>query len=258
MVKAIHHSLLTFIVVFIVCINAAAAENLPMAEQLEVAVSDPTRLQEHVGRDDGRKPAEVLALSKIQPGDKVAEIAVGGGYYTALLSRYLGDDGHVYAVDPKLIFDAFPNAKNGFPKYMAADPRDNVSYSIQRFDKFSVNEKLDNIFIVLYYHDTLWTGEDLNAMNQAFFNALKPGGTLFIVDHSAEVGSGVEATKKLHRIDEALVAPEIQKAGFVKIASHDLLRNADDPLTVSVFDENWRGKTDRFIHLYQKPFEDPQ
>ena len=220
---------------------------------IDAAISDSSRPAEHIERDGGRQPAEVLKLAKIKPGQSVAEIASGGGYYTALLSRLLGVDGTVYAVDPQLIFEAFPNAREGFQKYIESDPRDNVIYSIQRLDEFKVPESLDHIFMVLYYHDTYWTGENREQMNQRFYDALKPGGYYFVLDHSAKTGSGQEVTQTLHRMDEALLAPEVLGAGFKLVGQFDLLRNSEDPLDVSVFDAVWRGKTDRFIYLFQKP-----
>lgn len=216
-------------------------------------VADQSRLEEQVKRDLDRKPAEVMALAEVRAGHKIAEIAPGGGYYTALLSRAVGEEGTIYAVDPERIFVQFPQAKEGFPKYIAADARENVEYSVQRLDEFQVGEKLDSIFMVLYYHDTLWTGEDRAKMNAAFFAALKPGGMLFILDHNAKPGSDAQVAQSLHRMDKNQIFPEVTKAGFGLVAEHDLLNNPEDPLDVSVFDEQWRGKTDRFIYVFRKP-----
>lgn len=250
-----HRSLFTrhFIITISLSLVWLSTVHAEIPKDVSTAVADETRPADHKARDEGRKPAEVLALAGIKSGDKVGEIAPGGGYYTALLSRLVGETGKVYAVDPQLIFEAFPQAKEGFQKYIAEDPRANVEYFVQRLDEFAVPEKLDSIFMVLYYHDTLWTGEDRNKMNIAFFNALKPGGKLFIVDHNAMEGSGVEPTQKWHRMDGNLVLSEVPKAGFELSATSDLLRNDDDPLNISVFDEQWRGKTDRFIYIFNKP-----
>lgn len=220
---------------------------------LAQAINDETRLAEQVARDDGRNPAGVLAFSGIEPGDTIADIAVGGGYYTAILSRYLGASGKIYAVDPARIFEAFPQAADGFPTYIAQDPRPNVDYSVQNLDAFTVPEPLDHIVMILYYHDTLWTGEDRPAMNKAFFDALKPGGTLLILDHDAKPLAGAEIGQTLHRMDCDLIAPELVAAGFELEATSDLLRNPDDPRDVSVFDQAWRGRTDRCLMRFRKP-----
>ena len=47
---------------------------------------------------------------------------------------------------------------------------------------------LDAVYIVLFYHDTVWMGADRDRMNRAVFNALRPGGFYFIIDHAARCG----------------------------------------------------------------------
>lgn len=217
------------------------------------AVADTTRIEEQRARDEGRKPAEILKLAGIKKGDKVADLAAGGGYYTALLSRIVGEGGKVYAVDPQLIFDAFPNARDGFPNYLKKDPRNNVDYSVQRFDDLTLPEPVDAVFMVLYYHDTVWTGEDRAKMNKAIFDSLKPGGAFLVVDHHGAKGAGDDITKTLHRMDATPVIPEVTAAGFVLETDSDLLAHPEDPRDLSVFDGSIRGKTDRFVYLFRKP-----
>ena len=89
-------------------------------DKIAEAIADPTRLEEQRARDEGRKPADILKLSGVKKGDKVADLAAGSGYYTALLSRIVGEKGKVYAVDPTLIMDTFPGAAKTFPGYIEA------------------------------------------------------------------------------------------------------------------------------------------
>ena len=84
------------------------------------------------------------------------------------------------------------------------------------------------VFIVLFYHDTVWLGADRGRMNAAVFRALKPGGVFAIVDHSAKPGAGVSEAQTLHRIEEATLRKEVEAAGFKLAASSDLLRNPAD------------------------------
>jgi predicted methyltransferase len=96
---------------------------------------------------------------------------------------------------------------------------------------------------------------DRNAMNESAFAALKPGGYYIVIDHSAVAGAPVEtnAETALHRIDQAVVRAEVEAAGFVFDAELDVLRNPDDPRTVSVFDDSIRGRTDQFVLRFRKP-----
>ncbi len=245
---------LSVLAVFAALSSATAGDKTSERRDLiEAAVADPTRLEEQRTRDEGRKPRAIIAFSKIKKGDKVADLASGSGYYTALLSRLVGEEGHVYAVDPARIFDAFPNAKDTFPNYLESDPRKNVSYTVQKIDALDFPEKLDAVVMGLYYHDTVWTGADRVAMNKAIYNALKPGGVYLVVDHLAADGASEVVTEELHRMIPGLVKPEVGAAGFVLAAESDALRNADDPRTISVFDPSIRGVTDRFVYRFQKP-----
>jgi len=218
------------------------------------AVDDAARGEQAHARDASRKPAEILRFSGIKPGDVVLEIAPAGGYYTALLSRVVADRGRVYAVDPERIFEHFPDARKGFPSFMEADPRGNVIYSTQFLDEIDIPEPVDQVWMVLYYHDTVWTGEDRLKMNRAFYDLLKPGGVYLVVDHQAVEGAGDAVTGELHRIDAGVARADIEAAGFELDAESDVLANPADPRTDSVFAPERRGRTDRFVWRYRKPY----
>lgn len=236
---------------FSVSINTAAASF--SVKDIEKAINDSSRLQEHRQRDESRKPKAILSLATIAKGQKVAELAAGSGYYVALLSRIVGDEGKVYAVDPTRIFEHFPNARETYQKFIKDDPLKNTIYSIQKFDSLKLPEPVDRILMVLYYHDTIWTGEDRTKMNSAIYHALKPGGQFLIVDHHALPGSGVEVTKKLHRMEASIVIPEVTASGFHLVDESKIFATQEDPKNNSVFDELMRGKTDRFVYLFERP-----
>ncbi|HXN09837.1 MAG TPA: hypothetical protein VN859_01235, partial [Steroidobacteraceae bacterium] len=63
------------------------------------AIESPERSAEQTGRDANRKPAELLSLSGIKPGDRVIEFASFGQYFTTLLSDIAGPAGMVYMYD---------------------------------------------------------------------------------------------------------------------------------------------------------------
>ncbi len=85
------------------------------------------------------------------------------------------------------------------------------------------------------------------------WNALKPGGTLFIIDHAALPGSGSSSAPKLHRIAEDFAIEDITSAGFELIGKPDILRNSEDDYTRDIWDDAVYHKTDRFILLFRKP-----
>lgn len=54
---------------------------------------------EGVNRDQWQQPEKVIAVLKLRPGDQVADLGAGGGYFTFKLAQAVGPAGKVYAVD---------------------------------------------------------------------------------------------------------------------------------------------------------------
>jgi arsenite methyltransferase len=50
-------------------------------------------------RDDYQKPHEVITALNLKPGEVIADIGAGSGYFTFRLARHVGNTGRVYAVD---------------------------------------------------------------------------------------------------------------------------------------------------------------
>jgi predicted methyltransferase len=57
------------------------------------------RLLEDPQRDSYQKPNEVLTALKLKPGEVVADIGAGSGYFTFRIAHHVGAAGKVYAVD---------------------------------------------------------------------------------------------------------------------------------------------------------------
>ncbi|MBW2291024.1 MAG: methyltransferase domain-containing protein [Deltaproteobacteria bacterium] len=51
------------------------------------------------GRDGWQHPEQVVVALDLKPGDRVAEIGAGGGYWLPWLSQAVGAEGRVYAVE---------------------------------------------------------------------------------------------------------------------------------------------------------------
>ena len=220
---------------------------------IAAALADPARPETEKARDTTRKAAEVVEFARIKPGDKVADIFPGGGYFTHIFAKVVGPKGVVYGVFSKSGKDSDALGSNpAFP---------NIKIVTQPWDKFSPPEKLDVIFNSQFYHDLFnpeygATGggpEGVARVNKAMFDALKPGGVLVIVDHAGAPGTGYSQMNTLHRIEESVVKDEMKQAGFVLEAESQALRNPADPRTANVFDPSVRGKTDQFVLRFRKP-----
>ncbi len=203
-----------------------------------------------MARDADRKPAELLTLSGVKPGDKIVEFASFGQYFTNLLSPIVGDKGSVYMLDLP-----YTEARSGAASkaFVAAHP--NSQYHLEDYNAAVLPENLDEVFIVLYYHDLGLNKIDTGALNAKIFKSLKPGGVFFVVDHNARPGSGRDDTQKLHRIDPAVVKQEITAAGFELVTESKLLANPEDDHTWMVFSPGKRGTTDQTVWKFRKPLK---
>ena len=236
-------------------LTAAPAAIAATPANVAAAVADPARPADDTKRDADRKPAEMLAFTGVKPGDKVADIIPGGGYFSRLFSAAVGPKGAVYGYMPTEFakFSKTPLPANGSHPDAT---RPNVTFLTGPMNAFATPEKLDIAWTSQNYHDLhddFAAPSDLAIINKAVFAALKPGGVYIVLDHSAADGSGLAATNTLHRIDAAQVKKEVEAAGFKYEGESNVLRTPADPRTANVFDASIRGHTDQFIYKFRKP-----
>ncbi|QIL19714.1 class I SAM-dependent methyltransferase [Thermomonas sp. HDW16] len=225
---------------------------------IERVLANPARSAADRERDARDNPAQVLALAKFKRGDTVADILAGGGYYSEILSGIVGSSGKVLLVNNPG-YDGF--GKKGYTERLGNGRLPNVTHVVGPSDALGMGENvLDGAVIVMSYHDLYWVDEkegwpkvDAGKFLDQAVRALKPGGVLLVVDHSAKQGTGSSAAQGLHRIDEQFAIADFRKHGLQWEAAIPVLRNPDDDRTKNVFDPAIRGKTDRFVHLYRKP-----
>ena len=233
--------------------NPASAHSAAIGQ----AIAHPSRSARDLSQDTDRHPAKILHFAGVDRGWKVADLAAGDGYYSSLLSTTVGDRGHVWAHNPEWLVKRFPQADAQLG--VLAEQRNNVTHLVSPMEDFghSLEEPLDAVFMVLFYHDTAWDGTDRIAMNRNIYKSLRPGGIFLVIDHHAPAGSGLAAVKDTHRIDASVVREEIGAAGFQFESESDVLANPQDSRNGNVFAEDMRRHTDRFVYLFRKPGQAP-
>lgn len=220
-----------------------AQSDVPAA--IAAAVADPGRPAADTARDPLRKPAQIVAFAGVKPGDKIAEIAPGGGYYTRVLAKAVGPEGKVYALMPGF----FANRPGGLDAINAlAEQYGNVEVVVVDYAATKLPEPVDLVWTTENYHDL--ANGDIGAVNAWAFAALRPGGTYFVEDHAAP-GTGTSATSTLHRIDPEAVKQQVTSAGFTLEAESGLLHNPDDPHDVSP--REVQPTSDKFALRFRKP-----
>jgi predicted methyltransferase len=237
--------------------QAFAADAAGISNAVAAAMADSTRPATDSARDADRKPAETLTFAGVKPGDKVADYAAGGGYFTRLFSDVVGPTGHVYALVPSSLF-VYPNIVKGIGEtqsWAVAHPNVTVTFA-SALEALRLPEQLDVFWISQNYHDLhdkFMGPVDIAAFNKAVYAALKPGGVYIVLDHVAAKGSPADVTDTLHRIEPSTVRREVEATGFKFDGESSILANPADPHTTSVFDPSIRGRTDQFIFRFRKP-----
>ena len=238
--------------------NTAVAPASDESSAAEDAVANPARSEADRARDATRKPAEVLAFLGVEPGMTVLDMFSGGGYYTEILARLVGDAGTVVA-----------HSNEAYAQFAAAETA--ARYADDRLPNVQMlmaeNNELelaaggfDAALMILAYHDIYyvspangWPKIDGPKLLAELYGGLRPGGILGVVDHYAAAGSPRETGNTLHRIDPQIVIEELEAAGFVLEAQSDVLRNPEDDHTLNMSAPEIRGKTDRFVMRFRKP-----
>jgi predicted methyltransferase len=229
------------------------------ADDYDAALKHAGRPAADSARDVLDHPAEMLRLAGIKPGMKVADVLAGDGYYSELLSYVVGPKGHVWLINNPA-FDNWsqPDLKNRLDGQRFA----NVTHeTVDLGDMKLPAASLDAVLLIKVYHDLYWVNTnpknpwpkiDPSGVLDQLSRALKVGGVLLLIDHSAKAGHGKADAGELHRIEEAFAVKDVESHGFKVVAKSDLLRRPDDARDLISYKGPALGKTDRFVLVFRK------
>lgn len=198
-------------------------------------------------RYEYRHPKATLEFFGIEPGMTVVEGLPGRGWYTKILLPYLGKEGHL--IGANYAMDMWPNfafANEEFLKTQstwvtdwpvgAEDWRDDDSATVAAFNFGAMPESVagtaDVVFLARVLHNLANFEEEGGFLTAALadcFAALKPGGTLGVVQHQARDEMSDEFADGSHGyLKKSFVIAAAEQAGFEFVAESDINMNPDD------------------------------
>lgn len=202
----------------------------PLPTSVEEAVASSFRTAENTKRDTYRHPVETLNFFGLKPNMTVIEITPGAGWYMEILAPLLSAQGQYIAAAPKVLPD------NDYVKKMVASQQAwlaaHPDLKIKTVDftlpgDLAVEAPVDMILTFRNVHNWSAAGNDQAAFN-AFFKALKPGGTLGVVEHRADAKSKRDPKAKSGYVREADVIAMAKKAGFKLAEKSEINANPKD------------------------------
>ena len=148
---------------------------------------------------------EVLKACALKPGALVADVGAGTGFYSRLFSEAVGEKGWVYSIDISTTFLRHINEQ-----MQAAKITNQTSVLCsERSIKMPPNS-VDFVFICDTYHHFEFPQATLASIH----GALKPGGTLVVIDFERIEGKSREFIMGHVRAGKQVFREEIMEAGF--------------------------------------------
>ena len=164
--------------------------SLVMGHQAADWLERPTRIQEEM-------PDEVVRNMNLKPDEVVADIGAGSGYFSFRIARQV-PQGKVLAVDIQ------PEMLALIDERQAAEGVSNIEGVLGQIDDPNLPpNSIDAAIMVDAYHEFSHPFE----MIRGIYQALKPGGRIFLLEYRAEDPS--VPIRPLHKMSEEQVVKEM-------------------------------------------------
>jgi ubiquinone/menaquinone biosynthesis C-methylase UbiE len=160
------------------------------------------------------KPNEIIKTLDIHPGQTIADIGSGGGFFTFLFSEIVGKKGKIYAVDTNKDFLEFIDTQ---AKRLNMTNITTVQTTEQTIPLPQAS--VDLFFVRSVYHH-------LQNRPQYFSEAkklLKPEGRIAIIEYTRQ-GSRLSFHRRCgHNVPQETIIAEMKNAGYAVSAAYNFL-----------------------------------
>jgi ubiquinone/menaquinone biosynthesis C-methylase UbiE len=160
------------------------------------------------------RPNEIIKTLNIHPGQTIADIGSGGGFFTFLFSQIVGQRGKIYAVDTNKNFLEFIDTQA-------------IRLGLTTITTIQTTEQtiplpaasIDLLFVRSVYHH-------LQNRPRYFSEAkklLKPEGRIAIIEYNRQ-GSRLSFHRRCgHNVPQEIIIAEMKNAGYSVSTSYDFL-----------------------------------
>lgn len=148
-------------------------------------------------RDREERPDLVLAALRLQPGQIVADVGCGTGYFSWRLARAVAPDGRIYGVEIQ------SEMLDELARNMKARQVENVMGVLGTVENPKLPEAVDLVLMVDVYHELSHPAETMAAL----CDSLKPGGRIALVEYRGEDPD--VPIKPLHKMTESQIMKEM-------------------------------------------------
>ena len=163
-------------------------------------------------RDAYQKPQEVLTALNFQPGEVIADIGAGSGYFTFRIAHHVGAKGKVFAVDVSPDMVRHVNRRIRDLKTTNV-----VSILADADDPLLAERSINRFFLCDVWHHVENPTKYLAMMKKM----LKPGGEIIMIDfHKKELPFGPPLQMKIARED---LIKQMESNGFRLAKEHSFL-----------------------------------
>jgi ubiquinone/menaquinone biosynthesis C-methylase UbiE len=168
-------------------------------------------------REGWEKSSRIIEVLNIQPGQKIADVGCGPGFFTVKFADLVGPAGKVYAMDTN------PDHIEYVTDYVKSHKIKHVEPIVSEPDDIRVDDKVDLVFLCSLYHIIYATSSE--ATKDAFIGsirkALKPDGRFVVVDNALVE----DQTLPYHGpyIARDLIVAQFKHYGFELVETHQFI-----------------------------------
>jgi ubiquinone/menaquinone biosynthesis C-methylase UbiE len=155
-------------------------------------------------RDAWQRPDEVIALMQLRPGMIVADLGAGTGYFLSHLSRAVGPEGRVLALDVE------PNMVEHMRARVAREGLANVEVRLVQADDPGLSDgAVQRILVINTWHHIANRADYAHKLARSLDAESSGGGAVVVVDFTAESPHGPPPPA---RLAPEVVVSELQGA----------------------------------------------